>query len=81
MQFDYFPVKFKDSFIPPVNEKEWVQVIHWQPRKINLCGYASHIDYLETWGKPDITTFSSITRCYSLIFENGNQRIYVPDEK
>jgi len=81
VQFDYFPVKFKDSFIPPVNEKEWVQVIHWQTRRVNLCGYASHIDYLETWGKADMTTFSSIARCYSLVFENGNLRIYSPNEK
>jgi hypothetical protein len=81
VQFDYFPVKFKDSFVPPVNEKEWVQVIHWQPQRINLCGYASRIDYLETWGKADLNTSMAVPRCYSMVFENGRQRIYVPNEK
>jgi hypothetical protein len=79
VQFDYFPIRFKDSFVPPVNEKEWVQVIHWQPQKINICGYANRINYLETWGRADVTTFSRIAQCFSKIFENGNLRIYVPN--
>jgi len=78
VQFDYFPVRFKDNFVPPIKDKEWVQAVHWEQERIDLCGYASHIDYLETWGKPDGITSYAIHQCYAPIFERGQQRIFVP---
>ncbi len=81
VQFDYFPIKFNNRFVPPVDDNEWVQMIHWNPENINICAYATRIDYLETWGKADPFTSLDIRRCYLLLFENGQQRIYVPNRK
>jgi ABC-type lipoprotein export system ATPase subunit len=81
VQFDYFPIKFNNRFIPPVDDTEWVQTIHWHPQNIDICEYAVQIDYLETWGKADPFTTYDLRRCYWLLFENGRQRIYVPNEQ
>jgi hypothetical protein len=78
VQFDYFPVRFKNNFVPPIKDKEWVETVHWNPERIDLCGYASHIDYLETWGNPTGITADAIRQCYAPVFEQGQQRIYVP---
>jgi hypothetical protein len=75
VQFDFFPVRFKDNFVPP---KEWVEAVFGGPERIDLCGYASHIDYLETWGKPTETITYAIRQCYAPVFERGQQRIFVP---
>jgi len=78
VQFDFFPVRFKNNFVPPIKHKEWVQTVYWHPERIDLCGYVSHIDYLETWGKPTGITADAIRQCYAPVFEQGQQRIYVP---
>jgi hypothetical protein len=78
VQYDFFPVRFKDNFVPPIKDKEWVQAVHWHPERIDLCGYASHIDYLETWGKPTGITTDATRQCYAPVFERGQQRIFVP---
>jgi hypothetical protein len=78
VQFDFFPVRFKDNFVPPIKDKEWVEAVKWNPERIDLCGYASHIDYLETWGKPTGITTYAIRQCYAPVFERGQQRIFVP---
>lgn len=82
VQYDYFPVMFKDNFVPPLaNEPAWVQALHWEPQRIDLCAYASHIDYLETWGEPTFLIQNDIQRCFSKVFENGRQTLYVPNAK
>jgi hypothetical protein len=78
VQFDYFPINFKKSFQPPVQEKEWVQTVHWRPAEIDICGYSGNIDYLIIWGKPEQTTAGAIQRCYSLIASKGNMKIFKP---
>lgn len=79
VQFDYFPIKFKESFQPPIQKKEWVQTIHWRPEEIDICGYSNNIDYLLIWGNPDETIASSVQKCYSLITSNGRLKIYKPN--
>jgi len=78
VQFDYFPIKFKKSFQPPVQKKEWVQTIHWRPCDIDICGYSNNIDYLIIWGKPDKTTDKAARKCYNLIAEKGRLKIFKP---
>jgi len=78
VQFDFFPVRFKDNFVPPIKDKEWVFAVQLWPERIDLCGYASHIDYLETWGKPTGIITDTIRQCYAPVFELGQQRIFVP---
>lgn len=76
--FDYFPVRFKESFKTPLDEKEWVISVHWSPMNIDICGYSSNIDYLLIWGDPDPTTSAAIQKCYSLLESNGKMKIYKP---
>ncbi len=62
VQFDYFPVRFNADFETPIQEKEWVQIVHWQPEKIDLCAYADNVDYLLLWGTPNEPTAAPVER-------------------
>ena len=77
IQFDYFPVRFNADFETPLDEKEWVQIVHWQPEEIDLCGYADNVDYLLLWGTPDEPTITeAIETCYTLIASEGKLKLY-----
>ena len=77
IQFDYFPVRFNADFVPPLAEKEWVQVVHWQPEEIDLCGYADNVDYLLLWGTPEHPSITeAIERCYTLIAMEGRLKLF-----
>lgn len=77
--FDYFPVKFKESFKPPIEGKEWVVAVHWRPADIDICEYSANIDYLLIWGEPDPVTSENIQECYSLVASNGRLKIFKPE--
>jgi len=81
VQFDYFPVKFKDSFQPPFKVKDWVQAVHWRPKDIDFCDYSRNIDYLVIWGKEDESISESVRKCYNLIVTNGRLKVYRPMNK
>ncbi len=77
VQFDYFPIRFKPEFDTPIDEKEWVQIIHWSPEQIDLCGYAVNVDYLLLWGTPDEEKVAKeIDECYTLIETKGRLKLY-----
>ncbi len=76
--YDYFPVKFKSNFQPPLPEKEWVIVLHWRPEEINLCDYAQHIDYILLWGNPDPVTTKYIEDCYRNISTDDQLKLFKP---
>ena len=77
IQFDYFPVRFNDQFETPLDEKEWVQIVHWRPEEIDLCGYAANVDYLLLWDTPDEPVVAeAIERCYTLIATEGKLKLF-----
>jgi len=76
--YDYFPVKFKDHFQPPLPTKEWVVVLHWQPEEIDLCRYAQHVDYILLWAEPDPVTAKYIADCYRIISTDGQLKLFKP---
>ena len=77
IQFDYFPVRFNADFERPLDEKEWVQVVHWEPEKIDLCAYADNVDYLLLWDTPDTPIVAeAIAACYTLIASEGRLQLY-----
>lgn len=77
IQFDYFPVRFNADFETPLDEKEWVQVVHWEPERIDLCAYADNVDYLLLWGTPDTPIVAeAIEACYTLVASEGRLRLY-----
>ena len=76
VQFDYFPINFKSSFQPPVDDKEWVQAVHWEKDRIDLCGYVQHVNYVLTWGNPDPNTAQALSDCYKLIHDQGRLKLY-----
>lgn len=77
VQFDYFPVRFNADFETPIPEKEWVQIVHWQPEEIDLCGYADNVDYLLLWGTPDEPVVAAaIEACYTLIAAEGKLKLF-----
>lgn len=77
VQFDYFPIRFKPDFETPIDEKEWVQTVHWAAEKIDLCAYADKVDYLLLWGTPDKEKVAEeIDRCYTLIDTEGRLKLY-----
>jgi len=80
VQFDYFPVRFKDTFVTPVAEDEWVQVIHWDPYRIDLCGYAPKLDYVLTWG---IERLLPLMKCYKVVYTSQDLmlKLYQPQEQ
>ena len=77
IQFDYFPVRFNADFETPLDEKEWVQIVHWQPERIDLCDYADNVDYLLLWDTPDTPIVAeAIAACYTLIASEGKLKLY-----
>ena len=77
VQFDYFPVRFNADFERPLDEKEWVQVVHWEPERIDLCAYADNVDYLLLWDTPDTSIVAeAIAMCYTLVASEGRLRLY-----
>ena len=78
--YDYFPVKFKDRFQPPLPKKEWVVVLHWQPEEIDLCSYAQYVDYVLLWGKPDPVTAKYLEICYHNISTDGQLKLFKPED-
>ena len=77
IQFDYFPIRFNADFETPLAEKEWVQIVHWQPEEIDLCDYADNVDYLLLWGTPDEPIVAeAIAACYTLIASEGKLKLY-----
>ena len=77
IQFDYFPIRFNADFETPLAEKEWVQIVHWQPERIDLCDYADNVDYLLLWDTPDEPIVAeAIAACYTLIASEGKLKLY-----
>ncbi len=77
VQFDYFPIRFKDDFEAPTEEKEWVQTVHWRAEEIDLCRYADNVDYLLLWDTPDEPIVAdAIARCYTLIASEGKLKLF-----
>ena len=77
IQFDYFPVRFNADFETPLDEKEWVQIVHWQPERIDLCDYADNVDYLLLWDTPDEPVVAeAIEACYTLIASEGRLKLF-----
>ena len=77
IQFDYFPVRFNADFETPLDEKEWVQVVHWQPERIDLCDYADNVDYLLLWDTPDEPVVAeAIAACYTLVAVEGRLKLF-----
>ena len=77
IQFDYFPVRFNADFETPLDEKEWVQIVHWEPEKIDLCDYADNVDYLLLWDTPDEPVVAeAIEACYTLVASEGKLKLF-----
>ena len=76
VQFDYFPINFKDNFHPPIEQKEWVQAVHWKAREIDICGYAEKVDYVLIWDNADEVTAKSLKDCYQLISSKERLKLY-----
>ena len=72
-----FQIRFNADFETPLAEKEWVQVVHWEPERIDLCDYAGNVDYLLLWDTPDESIVAeAIQRCYTLIASEGKLKLY-----
>ena len=77
IQFDYFPIRFNADFETPLAEKEWVQVVHWEPERIDLCDYADNVDYLLLWDTPDEPVVAeAVEACYTLIASEGRLKLF-----
>ena len=77
VQFDYFPIRFNPDFETPIQEKEWVQIVHWQPEQLDLGEYADNVDYLLLWGTPDEPTVATqIEAYYTPIASQGKLKLY-----
>jgi hypothetical protein len=77
IQFDYFPVRFNADFETPLNDKEWVQIVHWHPEQIDLCEYANNVDYLLLWDTPVTPVVAeAIEACYTLIASEGRLKLF-----
>ena len=79
---DYFPLKFKPGlnlpiYLPPYG-MNWNDSLEQHKHTIELCSYTSMVDYLLVWDIPDYYFKMDIDRCYTLIFTEGRQKIYVP---
>ena len=78
---DYFPLKFKPGLNLPIYrpyKTNWNDALETHDHILDLCGYTSMVDYLLVWDIPDYYFKIDIDRCYTLIFEKGRQKIYVP---
>ena len=76
VQFDYFPINFRDNFQPPIDQKEWVQKVHWKADEIDICRYAEKVDYILIWGNADKNTAESLADCYQLISSRNRLKLY-----
>ncbi len=78
---DYFPLKFKPGLNLPIYlhyRLNWNDALEQHDHILDLCDYTSMVDYLLVWDIPDYYFKNDIGRCYTLIFEKGRQKIYVP---
>jgi hypothetical protein len=78
---DYFPLKFKPGLNLPIylhSKLNWNDTLETHDHALDLCGYTGMVDYLLVWDVPDYYFKIDIDRCYTLIFEKGRQKIYVP---
>ena len=77
IQFDYFPIRFNADFETPLEDKEWVQIVHWEPEKMDLCDYADNVDYLLLWDTPNEPIVAeAIEACYTLIASEGRLKLF-----
>ena len=79
-EYDYFPVKFKANFQPPLDTPLWVESIFSHPERVNLCAYASHIDYLLIWDSKGKFQPDGVDRCYDLIYDKNELRLFKPKQ-
>jgi hypothetical protein len=79
-QYDYFPVKFKADFQLPLDSPLWVEKIFSHPELINLCEYASHINYLLIWDSKGKFQPDGVDRCYDLIYDKNDLRLFKPKQ-
>ena len=79
-EYDYFPVKFKADFQPPLDTPLWVERIFSHPEQVNLCGYASHIDYLLIWDSKGKFQPDGLDRCYDLMYDKNELRLFKPKQ-
>jgi hypothetical protein len=77
-EYDYFPVKFKPDFQPPVDTPLWVESIFSHPERVNLCEYAIHIDYLLIWDSKGKYHPDGLLDCYDLLFEKNYLKLFKP---
>ncbi len=78
---DYFPLKFKPGLNLPIYldyRLNWNDALEQHDHILDLCDYTSMVDYLLVWDRPDYYFKNDIGRCYTLIFEKGRQKIYIP---
>ena len=77
---DYFPLEFKTGLDLPVYRtgKNWNDALEEHDHSIGLCSYVTMVDTLLIWDTPDPYFQSAISRCYSLVFSQGRQKVYVP---
>ena len=78
VQFDYFPVTMKLGFQPPIKDALWVEKVHWNFNEIDLCSYASQVDYILTWGINDTKVLWGLTDCYLPVYNKGRLALYIP---
>jgi hypothetical protein len=79
-EYDYFPVKFKANFQPPLDTPLWVESIFSHPERVNFCAYASHIDYLLIWDSKGKFQPDGVDRCYDLIYDKNELRLFKPKQ-
>src|SRR5271157_3259033 len=77
---DYFPVRYKTGLNLPIygNHMSWPDMLHYHDHSIKLCNYTHMIDYLLVFGDPDLYFKNDILRCYTPLYIQGTERIYVP---
>ena len=71
-----FPSILRVVSIHPVDDKEWIQVVHWEKDRIDSCGYVQHVSYVLTWGNPDPNPAQALSDCYKLIHDQGRLKLY-----
>ena len=79
-EYDYFPVKFKADFQPPLDTPLWVESIFSHPERVNLCGYASHIDYLLIWDIQGKFQPNGLVLCYDLMYDKDGLKLFKPKQ-
>ncbi len=79
-EYDYFPVKFKPAFQPPLPGPYWVESILGHPNRVDLCAYASHIDYLLVWDNKGAFHPEDLGRCYDLLYAKDVLKLFKPKQ-